>query len=163
MMESFQAPGLSLSRQRSATEARRPCRGVALVTLALLLAPFMAASVQADAALQGAWVVIAGEHGGQPMDAMNGGTMKIEGDRFRIDTSSGNLLQGQLSLNADVTPAVMEMRHDDGLHWQAIYEVDADTFRMNYIDADGPDPLPAAFRTTDETEATVVVLKRQQP
>lgn len=143
-----------------------------LLALLILVTPFALGCAQTDSApqgtalqspaLQGTWTVIAGEHGGKPMDAMNGGTLRIDGERFRIDTSSGNVLEGGVTLDSSQQPAVMVMEHDSGLHWEAIYELDGDTFRMNYIDATGPDPLPEAFRTSDETEATIVVLERQR-
>ncbi|MEM7098579.1 MAG: TIGR03067 domain-containing protein [Pseudomonadota bacterium] len=131
-----------------------------LVFLLLTIPLTAKADSVADPDLQGTWRVIAGEHGGQPMDAMNGGTMTIKGDRFRIDTSSGNVLEGQLILNRTVSPATMVMLHDNEVEWHAIYEVKTDDFRLNYIDAKGPDPMPETFRTTPDTEATVVILKR---
>lgn len=122
-----------------------------------------AASATADTSnltLQGTWTVIAGEHGGQPMDAMNGGSMVVKENRFRIDTSSGNVLEGDLSLDNTTTPNQMVMLHDSGVKWRAIYQVTGNSFRMNYIDAKGPDPLPSGFRTSTDTEATVVVLQK---
>lgn len=148
---------------RSASPANSICHVLGAAALLILNAAFVAAGVRADGALQGTWTVIAGEHGGLPMDSMIGGTLEIADDRFCIDTSAGNRLQGRLILDGAATPAVMVMEHDSGLRWEAIYEVDDDGLRMNYIDASGPDPLPEKFRTSDETEATVVVLKRLRP
>ncbi len=154
----------SFSARQPAAMLTRPIRYILmLASLPLLFVPLaLNATDGSSNALQGTWTVIAGEHGGRPMDAMNGGTMKIEGDRFRIDTSAGNLLVGELILDETRAPAVMVMQHDNGLRWDAIYEVEGDDFRMNYIDTSGPDPLPEIFRTSEETEATVVVLKRAE-
>jgi uncharacterized protein (TIGR03067 family) len=135
---------------------------IAVIVL-LLSIVFSAQAQETDAALQGSWTVIAGEHGGRPMDSMNGGIMEVKGDRFRISTSSGTLLEGQLILDSSKTPALMVMQHDSGMRWEAIYEVSGNDFRMNYIDAAGPDPLPEVFRTSEETEASVVVLTRSEP
>lgn len=142
---------------------RATSRSAATWFCALMLTALLSIGgcAQTRSALEGSWTVIAGEHGGMPMDAMNGGTLRVEGDRFRIDTSAGNVLEGDITFDRDQEPAVMTMKHDSGLRWQAIYALDEGGFRMNYVDLDGPDPLPDGFRTSEETEATVVVLERR--
>jgi hypothetical protein len=55
----------------------------------------------------------------------------------------------------------MDMIHADGARWEAIYIVEGETFRMNYVEAGGKDARPATFTTNDTTEATVIVLRRE--
>jgi uncharacterized protein (TIGR03067 family) len=132
----------------------------------LIALTFVAALVfaqAADPALEGNWTVIAAQHGGKPMDGLSGGTMMVKADRFEIHTASGSLLKGQLKVDASQKPARMALLHDSGLRWEAIYEAGAEDFRLNYIDASGTDKLPTAFRTSSETEATLIILKRATP
>ncbi len=129
-----------------------------LSSLSLLCGLVIAQS--SDPALQGAWTVIGAQHGGKPMDGLSGGTMTIAGDRFEIHTASGNTLKGRLQFDAKTAPASMGMLHESGLRWQAIYEAKGDDFWLNYIDAAGRDKLPTEFKTSSETEATLVIMKR---
>lgn len=136
------------------TSLMRTAMFAPLLALGLLFAQ------AADPALQGSWTVIGAQHGGKPMDGLTGGTMTVTGDRFEIHTASGNTLKGSLRVDLQAKPATMGMVHDSGLRWQAIYEAKGDDFKLNYIDAGGPDKLPTEFRTTPDTEATLVILKR---
>ena len=112
-------------------------------------------------ALQGRWTVTAGEHNAKPLDAIKGGIMTITGDAFEVRTASGNLLKGTLRVDASKTPLQMDLLHADGEQWQAIYEVSGDAFRLNYVEAGGKDPRPAAFTTSDKTEETIVTMRRE--
>jgi uncharacterized protein (TIGR03067 family) len=112
------------------------------------------------ASLQGRWVVTGGEHNGQPMDSLKGGVMTIAGSGFEIRTASGNQLKGTLRVDTSHRPLQMDMNHADGTRWLAVYEVDATTLRLNYVDARGKDPRPAAFTTSEATEESIVTLRR---
>lgn len=128
--------------------------------LAVALLCGLAFAQTTDPAMQGSWTVIGAQHGGKPMDGLTGGTMTVTADRFEIHTASGNLLKGRLQIDTKAKPASMAMLHDSGLRWQAIYEAKGNDFKLNYIDAAGRDKLPTEFRTTPDTEATVVIMKR---
>ncbi len=132
--------------------------------LTLVTAIFAAALVFAqatDPALQGSWTVIAAQHGGKPMDGLSGGVMTVTGERFEIQTASGNQLKGVLKLDKSKKPAVMDLMHDSGMHWEAIYQVDGEDFKLNYVPAGGKDKRPTAFKTSPDTEASIVILKRK--
>ena len=88
--------------------------------------------------------------------------MTIAGDAFEVRTASGNMLKGTLRLDPSKQPAQMDMIHADGARWEAIYIVEGETFRMNYVEAGGKDARPATFTTNDTTEATVIVLRRER-
>jgi uncharacterized protein (TIGR03067 family) len=133
-----------------------------IVSLLTLLCCYVLAQPVTDPALQGSWVVIGAQHGGKPMDGLNGGTMTVTGDRFEIHTAAGNLLKGTLEVDTKAKPATMRFIHDSGLRWQAIYEAKGDDFKLNYIDSAGRDKLPTEFRTSPDTEATLVILKRSK-
>ncbi len=133
---------------------------LSLVAL-VLTSGVRAQSPAATTPLQGRWVVTAAEHQGKPFDAIKGGVMTIAGDGFEVRTASGNLLKGTLTLDASKQPAQMDMTHADGARWEAIYVVDGDTFRLNYVEAGGKDPRPTTFTTNDATEATVIILRRE--
>jgi uncharacterized protein (TIGR03067 family) len=130
--------------------------------VALVLAsPIGAQSPSGPAALQGRWVVTAAEHQGKPFDAIKGGVMTIAGEGFEVRTASGNMLKGTLKLDASKTPSQLDMTHADGTRWEAIYIVEGDTFRLNYVEADGKETRPVTFTTNDATEATIIVLRRE--
>ena len=111
--------------------------------------------------LQGSWVVMAGEHNGIAMDSLNGGVMTIDGAGFEIRTASGNVLAGTLAVDASVSPGQVDLLHANGTQWDAVFEVDGDTLRLNYVDASGADPRPTGFKTLPTNEESLVVLRRQ--
>ena len=134
--------------------------------VAVVIALFALPATAQDAAaalkpLQGRWVVTGGEHNGKPMDSLNGGVMTVSGDNFEIRTVSGNLLKGALRVDTSKRPFHMDLLHTDGGRWEAIYEVAADTFRMNYVDIELKEPRPASFTTSEKSEASVVTLRRE--
>ena len=113
------------------------------------------------APLQGRWVVTAAEHEGKPLDAIKGGVMTITADSFEVRTASGNMLKGTLTLDPSKQPSQMDMIHADGERWEAIYAIDDETFRLNYVEAGGKDARPTTFTTSDTTDATVIMLRRE--
>jgi uncharacterized protein (TIGR03067 family) len=117
----------------------------------------------ATAALQGRWVVTGGEHGGKPMDSLKGGVMTVVGEGFEIRTASGNILKGTLRLDVSTPPFKMDLLHADGEVWEAVYEITADTFRLNYVEKGGKDPRPTSFTTSEKTEESIVTLRRESP
>ena len=115
----------------------------------------------ATAPLQGRWVVTGAEHNAKPMTTLNGGVMTVNGSAFEIRTASGTMLKGTLRLDAAKKPSHMDMVHADGLEWEAIYEVTGDTMRLNYVVKGEKDPRPAAFNTSEKTEESLIVLRRE--
>ena len=140
-------------------------RSVALITITTLVSvgATTARAQQADALapLQGRWLVTGGEHNGEPMDSLNGGVMTVDGAAFEIRTVSGNLLRGTLRLDASERPPHMDLLHADGTRWEAIYEVDREALRLNYVDAEGTDPRPTSFVTSAATEESLIILRRE--
>lgn len=135
-----------------------------LFLLAILASAAASVGAQAPspalAPLQGRWVVTGAEHNAKPLDAIKGGVMTIKGDAFEIRTASGNMLKGTLRLDASKKPGHMDLLHAGGDRWEAVYEMTADGFRMNYVEAGGKDARPAAFTTSEKTEESLVVLRR---
>ena len=137
-------------------------RRVILFCLALLVVSASALRAQdASAPLQGRWVVVDGEHNGKPMKTLNGGVMTVTGTAFEIRTAAGNVLRGTLRLDAAKKPSQMDMIHADGTEWEAVYEVNAGTFRLNYVVKGEKDPRPMTFTTSEKTEESLVVLRRE--
>jgi uncharacterized protein (TIGR03067 family) len=135
-----------------------------LLPIVFVVALFPASAQTQDVAskpLQGRWVVTGGEHGGKPMDSLKGGVMNVTGNAFEIRTASGNMLKGTLTLDASTRPFKMDMVHADGEVWEAIYETTADTLRLNYVEKGGKDPRPTAFATSENTEESIVMLRRE--
>ena len=112
--------------------------------------------------LQGRWVVTGAEHNGKPMTTLNGGVMTVKGTAFEIRTSSGNMLKGTLRLDTSKKPFHMNLVHADGVEWEAIYDVTGDAFRLNYVVKGEKDPRPAAFATSEKTEESLIVLRREK-
>jgi uncharacterized protein (TIGR03067 family) len=135
-------------------------RAVATIVLLLFASLADAQASSTLAPLQGRWVVSAAEHNGKPFDAIKGGVMTIASDGFEIRTASGNMLKGTLKLDPSTLPAQMDMIHADGARWEAIYAIEGDTFRLNYVEAGGKDPRPSTFTTSGASEATVITLRR---
>jgi uncharacterized protein (TIGR03067 family) len=134
--------------------------------LALCVCVFAACALtvyaqNASAPLQGRWVVTGAEHNGKPMNGLNGGVMTVNGGAFEIRTASGNMLKGTLRLDPSTTPAQMDMVHADGVQWEAIYELAGDTLRLNYVVKGEKDPRPTAFATSEKTEESLIMLRRQ--
>ena len=140
-------------------------RHLTLLVLAFSLTSATAGLVAQDAStpLQGRWVVVDGEHNARPMKGLNGGVMTVTGTAFEIRTASGNMLKGTLQLDASKKPAQMDLVHADGVVWEAVYETAGDTFRLNYVVKGEKDPRPASFKTSEQTEESLVVLQRQKP
>lgn len=138
-------------------------RLILLVAVAsLLVAPAaFAQSSNTAAPLQGRWVVTAAEHEGKPLDAIKGGVMTIAGNAFEVRTASGNVLKGTLTVDTSKQPLQVDMVHADGARWEAIYALEGDTFRLNYIEAGGKDVRPTSFTTSGATEATIIVMRRE--
>jgi len=140
---------------------RRHCRQVAFLLSAFTAGSLLVAQSEVDPALQGSWTVIGAQHEGRPMDGLNGGVMTVTKERFEIHTAGGSLLKGELRLDRTKTPAQMDLVHDNGLHWEAIYAVDGDDFKINYVAAGGKDKRPGSFKTSPDTEASLVIMKRK--
>jgi uncharacterized protein (TIGR03067 family) len=136
-------------------------RLIAMASLVALVLTSHTLAQSPNASLQGRWVVTAAEHRGKPFEAIKGGVMTIAGDGFEVRTASGNLLKGTLKLDVSEQPWQMDLLHADGGRWEAIYAVEGDTFRLNYIDTEGKESRPTTFATSDDTEATVIVLRRE--
>lgn len=137
-------------------------RRVLPVSIALAVLLLAVTSAQdAASALQGRWVVVGAEHNGKPMTTLNGGVMTVTGTGFEIRTASGNMLKGTLRLDTSKTPFQMDMVHADGVRWEAIYEVTGDSFRLNYVEAGLKDPRPTTFATSEKTEESLIMLRRE--
>jgi uncharacterized protein (TIGR03067 family) len=113
------------------------------------------------AALQGRWVVTGGEHNGKPMDSLKGGVLTVARDTFEIRTASGNMLRGTLKVDGSAQPRAMDMVHADGVRWEAVFAVEGDTLKLNYVEAGGKDPRPKGFTTSPSTEESLILLRRQ--
>lgn len=133
---------------------------VAFFAVAMLLSA-CAATSRAPDALQGSWVVVSAEHGGNDMQSVVGGVMEVEGDAFSIRTTSGNRLQGKLKAFPRKSPPQLDLVHDNGTRWIAIYDVDGETLRYNYIDVAQGEPRPTTFTTSPDTEVSLMILRRQ--
>jgi uncharacterized protein (TIGR03067 family) len=134
---------------------------IALATLLVITWAAAAAAQDAAAALQGRWIVTGAEHNGKPMKGLDGGVMTVTSDAFEIRTASGNVLKGRLRLDDTVQPNEMDLIHADGTHWEAVYEATGDALRLNYVAKGGKDPRPKAFTTSETTEESLIVLRRQ--
>lgn len=137
---------------------RRATLNALLACAVAFAAPAQDAGVDL-APLQGQWTVTAAEQGGQPFDAIKGGVLTIEGDAFTLVTASGNKLDGKVDVDASESPQTLDFLLSSGAVWQAIYAVNGDIFRLNYVEQeDGP--RPTVFATTAESLSTVIVMRR---
>lgn len=111
--------------------------------------------------LQGTWVVLGGEHNGKPLEGIQGGALTFKDQAFALRTASGRDYTGEVKIDASTSPRQIDLLHSDGTLWEAIYTVDGDAFKLNYVEAGGKDKRPTLFSTSSETEASIVVLRRK--
>jgi uncharacterized protein (TIGR03067 family) len=131
-----------------------------MLIVALLFTLVVQSPTAALLPLQGRWVVTGAEHGGKPFDPIKGGVMTVTGEQFEIRTAGGTLLRGTLRLETSALPYRMDLLHADGARWDAIYEISGDVLRLNYVDAES-ERRPEMFVTGESTEATIVMLRRE--
>jgi uncharacterized protein (TIGR03067 family) len=111
--------------------------------------------------LEGGWIVVAAEQRGKPFDAIRGGALVIEGRSFLLRTAAKNEFKGELTIDPTKSPRQLDFIHaQGGVVWNAIYTVDEETFRLNYVEAGGRDPRPTLFATSSESAGTVIVMSR---
>lgn len=114
--------------------------------------------------IAGSWMVTDAEHEGRPLNSVVGGTLTISGEEFKIRTVGGSELRGRIQVNAKKIPHELDFIHiggvSEGARWLAIYQINADTLRLNYVDAKGKEPRPSRFATSSDTEASLMALRR---
>lgn len=162
--ESLQVRGESGAIAFAAMQSRLPlsARGLALVLGVVMVAPLAAQDRAAEelARLQGAWAVVAGEQNGKPFDAIRGGTLTVTDRTFALRTAGGNEFKGEIRIKVSTSPAQLDFVHENGMVWEAIYSVDEDAFKLNYVEAGGRDQRPTVFATSTGTAGTIVVMRR---
>ena len=139
-------------------------RHLACVAFILTTAATMAAQDQAEEELrriQGVWAVTAGEQRGRPLDAIKGGVLSIAERSFALKTAAGNEFKGDLRVNPGASPRQLDFVHaNGGPVWEAIYSVNDDVLRLNYVEGGGSDKRPTIFATTADSAGTVIVMRR---
>ena len=90
-----------------------------------------------------------------------GGIFTVDRDAFTIRTATGNLVTGRLWVVTDTSPSQMDMRHTDGVLWEAIYEVSGNTLRLTYVAITDGASRPTSFATDAERNATKIDLERR--
>jgi uncharacterized protein (TIGR03067 family) len=138
-------------------------RLLSTVIVCLWIAGVAAQNQAADelAKLQGGWLVVAAEQRGKPLDAIRGGGLVIEGNTFFLRTAAKNEFKGEIRVDPTKSPKQLDFIHaTGGVVWNAIYTVDEETFRLNYVEAGGRDPRPTLFATSSDSGGTVIVMNR---
>jgi uncharacterized protein (TIGR03067 family) len=143
-------------------------RSIASALTALMVWTFCASGVAAQdqkakelSALQGGWIVMAAEQRGKPFEAIKGGVLIIEGQTFALKTAAGNEFKGEIRVDPTTSPKQLDFVHaTGGAVWQAIYTVDEEMFRLNYVEAGGRDRRPTLFATSSDSGGTVIVMNK---
>lgn len=134
---------------------------LAIVVLCTGIAAFAQDAADEARTLQGVWAVTAAEQRGKPFDAIKGGVLSIAERSFALKTAAGNEFKGELRINPAVTPRQLDFVHGSGGPvWEAIYSVNDDVLRLNYVEGGGSDKRPTIFATTADTAGTVIVMRR---
>src|SRR5271156_5601137 len=101
--------------------------------------------------LQGNWVVTDAEQNGQPLDRIKDGTLTVKDQGIAVKTKSGTELKGDLRIDPSKKPRAMDFVHLEGplkdKTWEAIYELDGDTLKICYAEADSGKERPKEFKT----------------
>jgi uncharacterized protein (TIGR03067 family) len=111
--------------------------------------------------LEGGWIVVAAEQRGKPLNTIKGGGLLIDGHTFLLRTAASSEFKGEIRIEASKSPKQLDFIHaGTGVVWQAIYTVDEETFRLNYVEAGGRDRRPTLFATSSDSAGTVIVMNR---
>jgi uncharacterized protein (TIGR03067 family) len=111
--------------------------------------------------LQGGWQVVAAEQRGKPFNAIKGGGLLIDGRSFFLKTAAGNEFRGEIRIDASKSPKHLDFVHAGGkVVWNAIYTVDEENFRLNYVEAEDKAPRPTLFATSVDSSGTVIMMTR---
>jgi hypothetical protein len=66
-----------------------------------------------------------------------------------------------VKIDPSTSPMQFDFVHDNnGPLWQAIYSVDDDVFKLNYVDAATNEKRPAIFATSSGSGAAIVVMRK---
>ena len=142
---------------------RRLARAIVVAVLVCLCAAVAAQDQTAEEfkKLEGGWMVVAAEQRGKPFDAIRGGALVIEGKNFFLRTAAKNEFKGELRIDPSKSPKQLDFIHaGGGVVWNAIYTVDEEMFRLNYVEAGGRDLRPTLFATSADSAGTVIVMNR---
>jgi uncharacterized protein (TIGR03067 family) len=116
--------------------------------------------------LAGKWTVVSAEQNGEPLDRIKNGTLEIvaKDGSFTIKTASGSELKGTITLDPTTKPKQADLYHTEGVlkdkTWKAIYDLDGDTLKLCYLDADSTKERPKEFKAAKDSECLLVVVER---
>jgi uncharacterized protein (TIGR03067 family) len=116
--------------------------------------------------LAGKWVVVSAEQNGEPLDRIKNGTLEIaaKDGAFTVKTASGSELKGTITLDPAKKPKQADLYHTEGVlkdkTWKAIYDLDADTLKLCYLEADSTKERPKEFKAVKDSEQMLIVMER---
>lgn len=133
------------------------------LALGLLLAPAGAEEKSAKddkEKLQGTWVLVSGEHDGQPIPEEVAKTVKLvfAGDKVTL-YHNDQKNEGTFKVAADKKPKELDLDMDSGAV-KGIYQLDGDTLKL--ANAKPGEERPKEFPKKEGSGLTVATLKRQK-
>jgi uncharacterized protein (TIGR03067 family) len=137
---------------------------IALALLLLLSAAAFAGDAK-EGSLQGTWLPVTAELGGQkfPDEVRKTIQLVVEDDKYTVTVGKG-IDRGTVKLMPDATPKAMDITSTEGANkgktFLAIYERKGDTLRVCY-DLSGQ-KRPTQFKTEPGTQLFLVEYKRQK-
>ncbi len=140
---------------------------ISLGSLILVFASIGGARLDGDTSLEGTWVPVAAELGGESFDSevIGSSRLVIDGENYTILVHGTPRDRGTLKLNAAVSPKQMDITGIEGPNKgrtvAAIYERSGERLRICY-DMRGK-PRPAEFRTTRGSQLMLVTYTRAKP
>jgi uncharacterized protein (TIGR03067 family) len=113
--------------------------------------------------LQGAWIVMTAEQGGQSLDSLNGRRLVFAGDRFTVSAGRGEVrgiipsgeMQGDFSLEA-ASPKRIDLNLGNW-HLQGVYALDGKELRICLGEANEPS-RPVELASKPGSKQLLVVL-----
>jgi len=114
--------------------------------------------------LEGTWTATAAERDGSPAEDVVGHRLSVDGDRFRIESKSGErLFAGTVRLDPKATPAAIDFTLTEGAagtRWKGIYSLDGTTLRV-CDNAPNPDAArPTAFEAKSGSGYVLITFER---
>lgn len=116
--------------------------------------------------IQGTWLPIAAEIGGQPMtsDFLKTTVLKLDDGKYEV-TVGGVSDKGTYTIDATLKPKTLDITGTEGPNAgkkiPAIYELRRNTLRVCYGLGDGP--RPTEFKSPPGTKFFLVTYQRQKP
>jgi uncharacterized protein (TIGR03067 family) len=118
--------------------------------------------------LQGTWMAVAAERGGEKRDPPPGAQFAFEGDKFTLHIGGEGDIKGTFTVDAAKKPAHIDLKIAEGgperfkdKVAKGLVELDGDTLKW-CSNEPGADDRPTELKTTENARTMLITLKREK-